>query len=170
MKRRLLRGETCRPLRRPGRTLPVGRYKRTIVVRPGAPGSLADRAGGKVKRPHALSTPGVPSEPRCCRWCASLPHVPSTSAARSALEAAPLAVFQSAAGMMVGSKGGARTWPSGIHHVGLAQRKPARERKRHTMNTLQSWAVALLLAVPIGSSATAAAQTAEISVDRKACI
>src|SRR5215470_992193 len=38
------------------------------------------------------------------------------------------------------------------------------------MNTLQSCAAALLLAVPTGVSATAVAQTAQISVDRAACI
>src|SRR5215813_6983891 len=38
------------------------------------------------------------------------------------------------------------------------------------MNTLQSSAVALLLAIPTGISATALAQTAQILVDRDSCI
>ena len=38
------------------------------------------------------------------------------------------------------------------------------------MNTLQSCAVALVLAVPTGISAAAVAQTTQISVDREACI
>jgi tetratricopeptide (TPR) repeat protein len=38
------------------------------------------------------------------------------------------------------------------------------------MNTLRSCAAALLLAVPTGISATAVAQTDQISVDREACI
>src|SRR5258706_15798143 len=70
---------------------------------------------------------------------------------------------------MAGSRGDAQAWPSGGHQIGLAQWKPP-ERKRHIMNTLQSCAVALLLAVSTGISATALAQTAQIFVDRDSCI